>query len=408
MLKGIFCFCLLFLGVNLTILAQESFQISGVVKDNKEVLPGASIYVSGYKIATVSNGEGKFTLPKLAPGNYDILVQMIGYLPFTKNVALVDKSVTVELKLTESTTKLNEVVIKPDPDRAYHLNMFKDFFIGKTPNAEQCKIVNPNVIDFDYDKKKRILTAKSNDFLIIENLALGYKIKYLLEQFEYNFNERMLFYAGYPTFEEMKGSNSKQRRWIKNRQIAYNGSSQHFFTALFHNKVTDDGFVIYKRYEVPNTDRLPDSLIEANLKQLMSGRGVTLSMDNKNANSMNYWLTEKRKPKSLFLIDRTKITIDTLVKTFNANFKMINYKDDLFVIYKNEKETLDYQNTSFYLNRPKDLIGNQISILKMLKAPIYFYSNGVVYNPRSTLYSGFWSYEKMADTVPMDYVPTKP
>ncbi len=407
-MKKTFSFFFILFCLNINLSAQEGYVISGVVKDHKEVLPGAAVYVSGYKIAAVTNGDGKFTLPKLAPGNYDILVQMIGYVPFSKNIAIVDKSITVELKLTESTTKLNEVVIKPDPDRAYYLNMFKDFFIGKTPNSEQCKIVNPNTLDFTYDKKQRILTARANDFLLVENQALGYRFKYLLEQFDYSFNDRILFYAGYPTFEEMKGSNAKQRKWTKNREIAYRGSSQHFFTSLFQNKINENGFVIYKRYEKPNTERLPDSLIETNLKQLMMGGGVaTLSINNKNGNSMNYWLTEKRKPKSLFHIDTIKVSTDTLVKTFSSTFKMINYKDDLFVVYKNEKETAAFENTSFYLNRPKALAGYQISIVKMLRAPIYFYGNGVVYNPRSTLFSGFWSYEKMADTVPMDYVPLK-
>ncbi|MEJ5994256.1 carboxypeptidase-like regulatory domain-containing protein [Pedobacter sp. Du54] len=404
MIKAIFTFCVLLFYFTLSAFAQEAYVISGVVKDNKEVLPGAAVYVSGYKIATVTNGDGKFTLPKLAPGNYDLLVQMIGYVPLKKNVAIIDKSVVVELKLTESTTILNEVVIKPDPDRAYYLMLFKDFFIGKTPNAAQCKILNSQVIEFDYDKRERILTAKASDFLVIENKVLGYRIKYLLEQFDYNFTERMLFYAGYPTFEEMKGGNAKQKRWSRNREIAYKGSSQHFFNSLYHHKISEEGFVMYKRYEIPNGDRLPDSLIETNIKQLMNNKGATLTINNQGGTGLNYWLKERRKPKTLFAIDRSGISVDTLVKTFNPNIKSINYKDDLFIIYKNEKESLAYENTPFYLNRPLDLKGFQVSIIKMLSAPIYFYANGLVYNPRSTLYSGFWSYEKMADTVPMDYV----
>ncbi|RZK60594.1 MAG: carboxypeptidase-like regulatory domain-containing protein [Pedobacter sp.] len=62
----------------------QTFLITGTVKDNVGALPGAAVYLSGYKIATVTDNEGRFTLGKLAPGNYDILVQMIGFLPFTK------------------------------------------------------------------------------------------------------------------------------------------------------------------------------------------------------------------------------------------------------------------------------------------------------------------------------------
>lgn len=396
---------LLFLLLTGNVFGQTTFSISGTIRDKNEVLPGASVYVSGYKIATSTNSDGKFTLPNMKPGSYDILVQMIGYLPFSKNVMVTNKPMVVEFKLIESTTKLNEVVIKPDPDREWLINLFKEFFIGKTPNAEQCKILNTNILDIDHDKRSRIFLVKASEFLIIENEALGYRIKYLLEQFEYNFNTKILFYAGYPTFEEMKGSKSKQKRWAKNREIAYKGSAQHFYTSLSQNRVDEEGFIIYKRYEIPNKDRLPDSLIETSIKQLMTGKGISsLSISNKNGNSINYWLQERRKPKMLFFIDKAKIYTDTLVKTFSPNFKMINYKDDLFVAYKNEKESAAYEATSFYQSRPKELIGYQVSIVKMLRAPIYFYPNGVIYNPHSTLYSGYWSYEKMADTVPMDYV----
>ncbi|MGF1926183.1 MAG: carboxypeptidase-like regulatory domain-containing protein [Bacteroidia bacterium] len=383
--------------------AQNTFNISGTIKDNVEVIAGANVYIGGYKISTLTNANGKFTLNNLKPGNYDILVQMIGYLPFSKNVIITDKSVAVELILTASTTKLNEVVIRPNPNRDYLMNMFRDFFIGKTVNASRCKILNTNVIDIEEDQKNRSFTVKASDFILVDNEALGYRIKYLLENFEYSFSTRVLFYAGYATFEDMKGSKSQHQKWIKNRDLAYKGSAQHFFTSLYQNNADEEGFTILKRIEIPNKERLPDSLIEANIKQLMMGGVKTLSIENKNGNSIDYWLREKRKPKNLLVIDRNKVLTDTLVKIFNPNFKMINYKDDLFVAYKNEKESSEYETSSFYQSRPKYITG-QVSVIKMLRAPVYFYQNGVVYNPRSTLYSGYWSYEKMADTVPMDYI----
>lgn len=385
--------------------AQDIFSISGTIKDKSGTLEGASVYLSGYKLSTATNKEGKFTLPNLKPGNYDILVQMIGFQPLSKNVLITDKSVSVELKLMESTTQLNEVVIKPNPNREYLINLFKDFFIGKTPNATQCKILNVNSIIVNEDKQNRSFTVDAPEFLIIENEALGYKIKYLLENFEYSFATRMLFFGGYPTFEEMIGNKSKQKKWIKNREIAYRGSAQHFFTSLYTNKIDEEGFIVNRRYEMPNADRLPDSLIEANIKQIIGGKGASLlTVSNKNGNSLNYWMQEKRKPKIFHVVDRNKINIDTLVKTINSTFKAINYKDELFVTYKKEKEAPDYDKTPYYVSRPMDLTG-QVSVIKMLRAPIYFYSNGIIYNPRSTLNSGYWAFEKMADMVPMDYLP---
>lgn len=383
---------------------QALFSISGTVKDKTEVLAGASIYLSGYKITTITNGNGKFTLADLKPGNYDILVQMIGYQPYSKNILITDKSVVVELKLTESTTQLNEVVIKPNPNYARYISLFKEFFIGKTVNASQTQILNTQVLSVDEDIENYSVTIKASDFLLIENQALGYRIKYLLEQFEYNFGTKVLYYAGYSTFEEMKGSNSEQKKWIKNREIAYKGSAQHFFASLFQNKIDEEGFIIYKRYEFPNPKRLPDSVLKANYRKLLvpdkQKKGYRL--DTKSY-AYTEWQKQNNEPRNTIAIDRSKIYTDTLVNKFNENLKMINFKDDLFVLYKNEKELPDYENSTYYQSRPKDLIG-QVSVIKMLRAPIYFYANGVVYNPRSTLYSGYWSYEKMADSVPMDFV----
>ena len=385
---------------------QNTFSIAGTVRDKVETLPGAGVYISGYKLATVTNNRGKFIIPNLQPGSYDILVQMIGYLPLSKKITITDKAVEVELKLTENSTLLKEVVIKPDPNRAYYLDLFKQFFIGKTPNAEQCKILNTNVLLIDGDTRHQILTVKATDFLVIENQALGYRIKYLLEQFEYNFDTKILFYAGYPSFEEMKGSQNKQNKWIKNREIAYKGSSQHFFRALYQNRINEEGFMINKRYQALNTNRLPDSIIKANIKQLIAGRKeINFSAtDSVNNSSLNYWLKEERKPKTFAAIDRTNVLTDTLVNKFNNSLKMIKFKDELFVIYKNELEPPAYVKSSNHQNRPKDLENFQVSVVKMLRSSIYFYVNGTTADPNSTLYSGYWSYEKMADTVPIDYV----
>lgn len=385
---------------------QNTFSIAGTISDNKETLPGAAVYLSGYKIATVTDANGKFVLTNLNPGTYDVLIQMIGYLPYTKTVVLTNQSAVINITLTENSTTLNEVVIKPDPNRPYYLEQFRRYFIGTSPNAEKCRLLNTNVLNINDNKSKGLLSISADDFLIIENSALGYRIKYLLITFEYDYFNKMVYFAGHPVFEEMKGSSARQKRWVKNREIAYRGSAQHFFTALFDNKIDQDGFEIIKRYQIANPRRAPDSVINSNIRTIMTGKK---SHENgTDTLTMNYWSREKRKPKFIHSLNRNKVLTDTLVKAYDQNIKMINYTDELFVIYKNEKETAAYKETSDYISRPKDLEKYQVSVVKMLTAPIAFAKNGVTINPRSTLYSGFWSYEKMADSVPMDYLPMSP
>lgn len=404
MTKRLFIFILFIVCFKLT-LAQSTFTISGTISDNKETLPGASIYVSGYKIATVSNNDGKFTLPNLSPGNYDILVQMIGYLPYSKNVTISDQSVTLNVTLQENVNLLREVVIKPDPNRAYLLALFKDFFIGKTPNAVDCKILNTDVLIIDDDKTQRLLTIKASDFLIIENKALGYRLKYLLEYFEYDYKTKIIFYAGHPFFEDMKGNNASQKRWKKNREIAYKGSFLHFFRSLYSNTVTEEGFVINKISKIPNTNRPSDSLINAKVRQLTTGKnGLTNVLTFDGSDSLSYWLKKRKEPKEFNIVSRKDVLVDTLVKKLNDDLKTMSYTDELYVIYKNEKETPAYNASGLKQNRPIDLEGYQISIVQLLHASASFYSNGTISNPRALLYKGYWGYEKVADMVPMDFL----
>ena len=405
MIKAILYFCLLFFCISNNISAQESYVISGIVKDKKEVLPGASVYVSGYKVTTVTNGDGKFTLPKLAPGNYDILVQMIGYSPYSKNIIISNQPIQIIIILTENTTFLNTVVIKPDPNRPYYISLFKDYFIGKTPNAADCKILNTQVLNIDDDKANRLITITASDFLIIENEALGYRLKYLLENFEYNYNSKIIYYAGHPYFEELKGSKAKQKRWLKKREIAYNGSTQHFFKSLYHNKITEEGFVINKLATIPNVMRLPDSLINANVKKLTAGRqGLINTLKFNGEDSLSYWIRQRNLPKTMNTLNRAPILIDTLVKKYNSDLKTMKFNDALYIIYKNEMEDASYSSSGLRQNRPLDIGNFQISLLYLREPIICFYGNGAILDPKSTLYSGYWGYEKIADMVPMDYI----
>lgn len=389
-------------------LAQQNYMLSGTVKDKHgEALPGAGVYVSGYKIATVSNNKGDFAL-RLKPGNYDILVQLIGYKALNKNIIISDKSIKIDLVLEESITQLNEVTIKPDPNRAHYLAMFSDFFIGTTPNAEQCKMINPNVLLIDYDNEESKLTVKTNQFLIIENQALGYRIKYLVNNFEYSSRTKIIYYEGFPYYEDLKGSTRKKKIWAKKRLTAYLGSPQHFFTSLYNGKATEEGFIINKLITQPNRDKPSDSTIRANIKRLTKVQeGLLRKTINLNhGDSLSYWIRKKNLPDGISILSRSPVAQDTLVHIHNQNIKSINFSDKLYIIYTKEKEDPLFANRiGLSINRPLDMPDYQISTITLQIAPVYFYENGGIYNPRAMLYAGYWGWEKIADSVPMDYLP---
>jgi hypothetical protein len=387
--------------------AQQSYTLSGLVKDKRgEPLPGAGVYVSGYKIATVTNNNGTYTLP-LKPGNYDILVQLIGYKTLNKNIIISDKAVKLDLILEESVTQLNEVTIKPDPNREHYIAMFKDFFIGTTPNAEQCKLVNPNVLIIDYDKDEGKLTVKTNQFLIIENKALGYRIKYLVNNFEYDSRTRIIYYEGFPYYEDIKGSGRKKKIWEQKRLTAYLGSPQHFFRSIYKNRAAEEGYIINKLITQPNLDKPSDSTINANIKRLTKTQdGLTRTITISYGDSLSYWVRKKNLPASMSILSRSPIAQDTLVHLEDKSIKSINFTDKLYIVYTKEREDHSFANRiGQSIGRPLDMPDYQISTITLQVKPVYFYENGAIYNPRSMLYSGYWAWEKIADSVPMDYLP---
>jgi hypothetical protein len=385
----------------------QNLSITGVVKDKKgETIPGAGVYLSNYKNATVTNTDGRFALSNLKPGNYDVLVQMMGYLPYTKNVILSDKSASIEVVLQENSIALNEVVIHTDPNREKYLTMFKEAFIGKTPNSAKCKILNPAVLNVDFDKDAEILTVKSSDFLIIENKALGYKLRYMLQLFEYNFKTHIVYFAGLPTFEDLKGSKSKRNTWKKNREIAYHGSSEQFFKSLYAGTSKENGFIIYKLIKIPNSQRPADSVIDKNIKRYMNAQHGVVRLGSAENDALNYWIKVRQMPKDMSVLNRSEILLDTLVRPTYTGLKTINFTDELYVMYTNERESVGYTNVSGQsISRPLDIPNYQISVIHLLQAPVTFYPNGGRNEPRSMLFEGFWAYEKIADTVPMDYIP---
>ena len=390
-----------------SILAQESFNIIGLIRDKKgETLPGAGVFVSGYKIATVSNNNGEYSL-KLNPGNYELLIKMIGFKSVNKQVVVSDKDIILNVELIENVIQLNEVVVKPDLNRENNLKTFTDFFIGQTPNSLQCKILNPDVLYINYDQQNQVLNANCDEFLIIENKALGYKIKYLIKEFEYDMANKIIFYQGSPYYEDLPASESRKKLWAKKRLEAYNGSSQHFFHSLYRGNSTSEGYLLHKLIKQAITQRPPDSLIKAKIKRFnLLNNNLTFS-DGIINDSLNYWLSKKRMPETISILNTAIVNPDTLVKTFDHNIKKVDFTDILYIIYKNEREHSMYANViAQSISRPLNMPNYQISLINLSIRPTYFYQNGAIYNPRSMVYEGYWAWEKVADSVPMDYMPT--
>ncbi|HKG07241.1 MAG TPA: carboxypeptidase-like regulatory domain-containing protein [Pedobacter sp.] len=386
-------------------IVSKKLTISGMIRDRKGLpIPGASVYLSHYKIGVSADNMGRFFIPNLSPGSYTVLAQMIGYQPASQNIMLSLKSAEFDMVMEEAVSLLNEVVVRPDMYRAQRLKLFKDAFLGTSKNARSCKILNEDALYFDYNKDSRTLMANANEFITIENKALGYRIHYLLEYFQLNEETSYVHFYGYPYFEELETDPSKRRRYAEKRRLAYAGSPQHFFNSLYNGTSKVESFLINKMIKAPNPERQPDVLIDKRIKifseNLRKGIKVRRAKD-----SLKYWLDMKKAPDTLEVLVRKEVFPDSMVKEKSGHLKTMSFKDALYIIYQGEKETADFRRHPEYrIKRPDDLGRSQISLVYQLNKYVSFYENGGVDDPGSLLYEGVWAYKMVGDMLPLDYL----
>jgi hypothetical protein len=238
--------------INLNASAQGHFEISGkVTGENNEPVKGAIVFISGSEKRTVSDDAGQFTLSNLDPGTFQLSIQILGYFPYTQNIVVQDKSVNLNVPLKVKSIVLKEVSIGSNNAWAGHFKMFKDQFLGITGNGQRCIILNPEVIHFGTQKiygGKILLTADADEFLIIENKQLGYRIRYQLKAFTFNEISGITSYDGDTNFEDLEGDEAAKKDWAANRLAAYRGSLMHYLRSVYSNTALQEGFSTHQIY----------------------------------------------------------------------------------------------------------------------------------------------------------------
>jgi hypothetical protein len=334
---------------------------------DKSAVPDASVFLSNATVGNKSANDGTFILRNVKPGQYELVVTVLGYETYRQTVmAAADNLTLPDIGLTPKTNQLKEVVIRPDPDWEWKYDTFKREFLGSSELAKECKILNPEMVDLEYDKATRTLTGSSYDFLEIENKALGYKIKYLLSKFTKNSKQGLVYFEGSVLFENMKGTPRQHRRWLKNRLIAYEGSSMHFLRAAVSDNVEGNGFKVLRLIRKPNpgynglNDRYFQTLVSTPLKT-------------------------------------TEFTSLSDVKGIFA----LKFTDCLYLMYTKKRDSSPDNKVIQSLTMPNYLT----TILSFEEPFALFDSNGVILNPASISFEGNWGKNRMAEMLPVDYSP---
>lgn len=379
-------------------LAQADISGEIVDKADGKPIPGATVFLNGATTGTITTKEGSFALQGVKKGQYDLVVSCIGYANYYQQIVVGNSSLTLPtIQLEAKATALQEVRIEAtDPRRDWDIKQFLAEFLGGSANAASCKLLNPDALDISYDFNTSILTASSSNFLEITNKALGYKIYYKLTRFSNNYISRMLTYEGLVRFEELKGKASERKRWAKNRQRVYLGSSMNFLRAAFQSRVSQEGFKVFRLIRKPNPNRPPDSLLRKQINTyIIKVKGQPELRD-----SLSFYNHLWTLPKFTELLITTPMTEENYIQqTDNNSLMKLKFSDNLYVLYSNkDKQTID-------LKHVNDAFNKDGTVISLNNKQAVFDANGIYSNSADVTIDGTWSLSGVADMLPVDYIP---
>ncbi|HLX67487.1 MAG TPA: carboxypeptidase-like regulatory domain-containing protein [Puia sp.] len=345
--------------LSLSVFSQpKTFSVDGKVVDSTgQPLAGASVFCQNTTIGTLSKNDGSFHL-RLANGGYDLIISFTGYQTESLRIGKDRKETdTLQIILKPQDKSLEQAVVTGSAEVAdgwgKYGQFFLDNFIGTTPNAAQCALENKEVLHFYFYKKRNKLRIKATGDLLIDNNALGYKIRYQLDSFVYEYNTNVSTYTGYPLFEEMQGTQEQQDVWKQNRLYSYAGSRLHFIRSWYDSTLDDEGFV--------------------------------LETVDSNDNNTTKRITNPYDPK-YYSVDSGDVEISV--------------QGRLRVSYKNQLPDKKYlQEHKFALNTPVQISAMDIMGGFVIEENGYFYDQSDVTN------IGYWAWKKVAELLPLDYLP---
>jgi hypothetical protein len=402
--------------------------ISGYVIDaaTGKPLQAANVFLANTMLGDASNELGHFLIRGVPPGTFEIVVSFIGYEVQKREIRITGPTKPMIFKLTPRPIQAPEIEVTAEDMKKWRkrFKKFKELFFSTTRNASECKILNPYVLDFT--EAGGAFKAVADEPIIIENRALGYKLLYVLEDFEDSSD--FLKIRGVPKFEELApASPEEMEKWRKNRLRAYRGSLRHFLAT------------ICKNYDAPIVDnkRLKDirainerNLLRTTRTKVIKGASLLKESDYpyKMARVIYEGFNVLIFDKNLAQTGRTSVTqpghnvlvfgespsgltreITGRLKFVNTNVfleagelpyeRWLRFPGYLYVTYTKELEEYNYVDYLYEDRTPND----QQSFFKLNIPKLLIDTSGHFYNRYGLTVYGYWAWERIADLLPYEY-----
>jgi hypothetical protein len=229
--------------------------ITGSVIDSTtaEPIQLVNVYLSGTTFGASTSQSGIYCIENIPAGSYQLIFQHVGYEIKIKNILVEDdQRYEIAVQLQPKIYDFNEIQVSTAKDTKWknQFDLFRKEFIGESENAENCEILNPEVLNFRLGQDSRQFIAFTDSILRIRNNSLGYHIDIILVDFRYD-GDFMTSYRIHPKFKILTARNeSEQEQWIQNRKQTFQGSLKHFLSVLARGKIMEENFSLFSANNV--------------------------------------------------------------------------------------------------------------------------------------------------------------
>jgi hypothetical protein len=379
--------------------ARAQGRITGVVQDSvtHEPLAFSSVFLANTTLGATTNENGAFTLERVPKGNYDIVGSYVGYRLSKQSVTVTAGATSppVTLRLTSSGPQLGEVVVKADAHQEDNYRKFTDLFVGRTAFSKQCRITNAEDVDVVFNDTTKTLTATTDNYVQVENKALGYRLKYFGMHFQYNETSEAVSYEGQTVFEEMKPKDENQRRqWLANRLAAYNGSQTHFLKSVYDNQIKENNFLAQQvRLVVPQRAARAEAALRKKKTPFTASE----------IDSLRAWAAL---PPTAQLIPAAR-PVDSLRRVAADGRVFLRFSDELQVVYFGEAPDPAYTAPMSPIGPAEKTmpIKRQVSRLTLVVPEAELNPNGTLANPFDVVPGEYWGFQRIGEFLPLDYAP---
>ena len=355
-----------------------------VDKSTSEPLVGVNVFFSKTTWGATTDDNGFYTLTNIPAGQYELVVSMIGYeVEREQMIIKSDERFTLNFRLQSRAILMSEINVTAKTDRVWKksYDRFRRSFLGTSKNGESCLILNEFVLTFD--DNGQYFKAKASQPIRIENPELGYRITYILDDFEIDGTE--VRYAGDHYYESMSSKSKRQlKKWEKNRKKAYNGSLRHLLKTLtdrFDLRFTiNNGMIIQNDNWNSIAGRKKDPLVR---------EGFSISMNKKDLFGTSLIIEEEYK----------LLRSDTLVFP-GATYEepLLSFEGRMMVVYMKESPELAYM-----MENDSPSSYKQTSYLLLRADSVNYDRDGRYFEPYMIEQQGYSSWERIGDQLPFNY-----